>query len=342
MSRGGANFSSEELARVLSHYDVGVIHQLKPLFAGNRRAPKMVVISAQGKFLLKRRPKGKDDLYRVAFAHAVQAHLAKNNFPVTSLVPTCDENNTILQLNNHIYEFFKFATGTRYDGSVEATIDTGRQLAKFHCYLADFAKSWKPLKGSFHDSSTVRRHLKALGTERSAEKNKDLQKIGEVLMSLYNSASVRVNELGFDSLDEQIIHGDWHPGNMLFAEHKLNAVLDFDSIKIAPTITDLANAMLQFSIVGNRPNPADWPDYLDQAKLVQLLNGYREVIQLDKNRLNSLLNLMLETMIAEAILPVVTTGFFGNFSGVDFLKMIQRKTKWMDKNRSKLTKAIED
>ena len=64
MPRGGAHFSSEELAEVLSHYDIGVIHQVKPLSAGDRRAPKMVVTSEQGKFLLKRRPKGKDDLYR--------------------------------------------------------------------------------------------------------------------------------------------------------------------------------------------------------------------------------------------------------------------------------------
>jgi len=104
-------------------------------------------------------------------------------------------------------------------------------------------------------------------------------------MGLYNNCSVRVNELGFDSWSEQVVHGDWHPGNMLFSNRKLIAVLDFDSIKFAPTVTDLANGMLQFSIVGDRPNPADWPAYLDQAKLIQFLNGYREVIELEKNQL---------------------------------------------------------
>ena len=340
MPGGGAHFSSEELAQVLSHYDIGVIHQVKPLSAGSKRAPKMVIISEQGKFLLKRRPKGKDDLYRVAFAHAVQTHLVEKDFPVTSLVATCDENSTILQLNNHIYELFEFVTGSRYDGTAEATTDTGRQLANFHRYLTDFAEKWKPLRGSFHDSSTVRRHLKTTGAEKAARPNKKLQIIAETLMTIYNASSVRVSELGFDSWPEQIVHGDWHPGNMLFSNRKLIAVLDFDSVKIASTVTDLANGILQFSIVGNRPNPADWPDYLDQAKLVQFLNGYRRVIELSKNELNSLLDLMIETMIAEAILPVAATGFFGNLSGLDFLKMIQRKAEWLDKNRKKLTEAI--
>ena len=160
-------------------------------------------------------------------------------------------------------------------------------------------------------------------------------------MTLYNNSSVRVNELGFDSWDEQIIHGDWHPGNMLFSRSKLVAVLDFDSVKIAPTVTDLANGMLQFSIVGGRPNPADWPAYLDQAKLVKFLSGYREVIELNDNELDSLLDLMIETIIAEAVLPVAATGFFGHLSGADFLQMIQRKAQWLDRNRKTLIEAIE-
>jgi len=340
MSRGGAHFSSEELAKVLSHYDIGVIHQVKPLTAGNRRAPKMVVVSEQGKFLVKRRPRGKDDLYRVAFAHAVQVRLTEKGFPVTSLFATRDEKNTLLQLNNHIYECFKFVSGVRYDGSSEATIDTGRQLAKFHQHLADFAYEWKPLKASFHDSASVRRHLKMIGADKKSGTDKQMISTVEKLMSLYNNSSARVNQLGFDSWSQQVVHGDWHPGNMLFSAGRLVAVLDFDSVKLAAPITDLANGLLQFSIVGSRPNPADWPDYLDQAKLVQFLDGYRDVIKLDENKLGSLPDLMIETIIAEAVLPIAATGFFGNLSGGDFLKMICRKAVWLDKNRSKLIKAM--
>jgi len=49
---------------------------------------------------------------------------------------------------------------------------------------------------------------------------------------------------------------------------------------------------------------------------------------------------MLETMIAESVLPVAATGFFGNLSGLDFLKMIRRKAEWLKKHRSKLIKEI--
>lgn len=340
MARGGAHFSSEELAQVLSHYDIGVIHQLTPVSAGNKRAPKVVVISEKGKYFLKRRPKGKNDEHRVAFAHAVQTHLAQKSFPVTKLIKTRDQHTTILQLNHHIYELFQFVTGVRYDGSAEATIGAGRHLAWFHLHLADFHLDSSPMRGSFHDSSPVRRHLKAAGSEKAPRPDKNLHHVAAILMTIYNQSSVRVSELGFDSWPKQVVHGDWHPGNMLFHNASLVAVLDFDSTRVGSAVTDLANGMLQFSIVGGRPNPANWPAYLDQTRLVQFLNGYRDAVKLKQNQLKSLLDLMVETMIAEAILPIAATSFFGTLSGADFLKMIRRKVEWINKNRTKLADAI--
>ena len=341
MPRGGVKFSSAELAKVLSYYDVGIIHQAKTLTAGNRRAPKMVITSQQGKFLLKRRTKGKSDLHRVIFAHAIQTHLAQKGSPVAALIPTREDNNTMLQLDGHIYEFFKFISGIRYNGSAEATIDAGRQLARLHLYLKDFQCQWQPLKGSFHDSSNVRRYFKTISDEKNSGSNIKLQKLVDDLKILYNSSCVHVKALGFNSWPQQVVHGDWHPGNMLFAKDKLTVILDFDSVKIASAATDLANGMLQFSIVGNRPNPADWPDYLDQVKLVQFLNGYKSAVELGKNEQKALLDLMIETIIAEAVLPIAATGFFGHLSGFDFLKMIHRKAKWIDRNRNEITDAIK-
>jgi len=334
-------FSSDELAEVLRNYDIGKIRKVMRLVGGSKRAPKVVVTTTRGRFLLKRRFQTKDDVYRVAFSHAVQSHLVKRYFPVAPLLTTRDKLSTLLQLRGNIYELFKFVGGVRYKGSAEETIDTGRQLARFHQYLTNFEFEWEPLKASFHDSATVRGHLKTVAMANTPGTKKQLQDVGEELMTLYNESSVRVNEHGFDTWISQVVHGDWHPGNMLFDKGKLVAVLDFDAVKIAPPATDLANAMLQFSLVGYYPNPADWPDYLDQAKLVQVLEGYREVVELEKNKADSLLDLMVETMIAEAVLPIAATGFFGNLMGLDFLKMILRKARWIDANRQTLIAAIE-
>ncbi len=340
MPRGGARFTNEELRKVLGFYDIGKVHQLEPLTAGSRSAPKVIVIADDGKFLLKRRPKGKDDMYRVAFAHSVQIHLSNKNFPVSRLVATAEDNLTVLQLDNHIYELFTYIEGIRYDGTPEATRDCGRQMANFHVMLSDFNhEALNPLGGAFHDSGGVRSHLKTIGSKKKAPLE-PLKYTADNLMRLYEKASVQVNALGYDSWKPTIVHGDWHPGNMLFADRQIAAVIDFDSIKVAPPITDLANGMLQFSIVGGRPNPADWPDYLNQDRLVQFVDGYRDVKAISVQKQAALIDLMVETMIAEAVLPVATTGFFGNLKGDDFLNMIGRKAKWINRNRNTLIEAI--
>jgi Ser/Thr protein kinase RdoA (MazF antagonist) len=337
MPRGGANFSSEELVRVLSRYDIGLVHRARPLDAGNRRAPKIVVEADRGTFLLKRRPRGRDDLERVTFAHNVQKHLAAKSFPVTGLLETVDEKTTALNLDNHIYEFFHYVSGSRYDGSAEATREAGRRLAEFHRHIADLPCAEESAAACFHDSPTVRRHLKLLTSDRRTSETRKMKAIAESLTLRYDKSAARVNRFGFASWRRQIVHGDWHPGNLLFSGRDIVAVVDFDAMRVSPPETDLANGMLQFSIIGEKPDPRDWPAHVDEEKLYAFLAGYRDVKRLSTRKRHSLIDLMIETMIAEAVLPVVATGFFGHLSGQDFLEMILRKTKWLRKNRKRLT-----
>jgi len=340
MPRGGANFSSEELVRVLSHYDVGIVHRVKPLTAGNRRAPKVIVTAEKGVFLLKRRPRGRDDLQRVAFAHAVQQHLASRSFPVTFLLVTADEHTTALSLQNHIYEFFRFVTGTRYDGSAEATREAGRQLAVFHKHLADFRAPEEKSPWCFHDSALVRRHLKLISSDKRTETSRKMQAVAQELLLRYDKSSRRVNEVGFNSWKRQVVHGDWHPGNLLYAGQRIVAVMDFDSIRVAPPATDLANGMLQFSIVADRRRAAEWPSHFDRDRIFRFLDGYREIIRLSQRKRYGLVDLMIESMLAEAVLPVAATGFFGYHAGLDFLEMILRKTKWLRRHRHELRETM--
>lgn len=341
MTKGGANFTSEELALVLSHYQLGTIDHVAPLVGGNRKAPKKIITTQSGKFVIKRRPKGKDDPYRVAFSHSVQQQLNEKNFPVPVLVLTRDEKNTALNLNDHIYEMFEYIEGQRCDGSSESAEDAGKTLALFHKDLEGFACQFDALKKSFHDSTLVRGHLRSISKHKVKNGTPKLIKLGEKLSSLYNHSSTNVNTLDFDNWPAQIIHGDWHPGNMLFKNQKVVAVLDFDSIKIAPVTCDLANGMLHFSIVGGRPNPADWPDYLNLEKLKSFYQGYCDIIKLPEEQIDALPDLMIETMIAEAVLPIAATGFFGYLSGEDFLKMIARKCTWIHIHKADILNTIK-
>jgi Ser/Thr protein kinase RdoA (MazF antagonist) len=270
------------------------------------------------------------------------------SFPVTSLLAVThpsaarsgSDNKTILTIENHIYELFKYVTGSRYDVSPEATFEAGRTLALLHKALRDFSPEYEALMDNFHDSGTVRQHLSMIRRDHRAGPVRLMEAVSKSLVLRYDKSSDRVNRLGFKTWKRQVVHGDWHPGNLLFVDRKIVGVVDFDSIRIAPPVTDLANGMLQFSIIGDHPDPNLWPDHFDQRRLMSFLDGYRDVAAVSKRQLNVLVDLMIETMIAEAVLPVAATGFFGHLSGLDFLRMILRKTKWLRHHRAGLTEAM--
>src|SRR6267154_157338 len=88
-------FGAEELAIVLSHYDIGVVEDIKEFPRGSRKAPKLLVNTEQGKFLLKRRARGKDEAFKVAFSHALQLFLAAKQFPLPLLIGRKKDNNSM-------------------------------------------------------------------------------------------------------------------------------------------------------------------------------------------------------------------------------------------------------
>src|SRR5271170_1164556 len=159
-------FSSEELAIVLSHFDIGIIDSIVEFPRGSRKAPKLLVISEQGKFLLKRRARGKDDPYKVAFCHALQLYLASKQFPLPHLIGTRGDNNSMLQWRNSVYEMFEYIPGQGYPQTLESTFDAGRILALYHKLLETFQSEWQPPSGSYHRASAVENGLRQISANR--------------------------------------------------------------------------------------------------------------------------------------------------------------------------------
>src|SRR5258706_12211631 len=147
---GRERFSAEELTIVMSHFDIGIIESVTEYPRGSRKAPKLLIVGEQGKFLLKRRARGKDDPYKVAFSHAIQLYLAAKQFPLPHLVGTKKTNNSMLQWRNAVYELFEYIPGQNYPQTLEATFDSGRILSLYHKLLQDFRSEWQPTGGSYH------------------------------------------------------------------------------------------------------------------------------------------------------------------------------------------------
>jgi Ser/Thr protein kinase RdoA (MazF antagonist) len=163
----------------------------------------------------------------------------------------------------------------------------------------------------------------------------------QFLMEAYRNAAEDTEQLGIETWPKQIVHADWHPGNMLFRDNRVVAVIDYDSARLLPRIIDVANGALQFSIIGGDDDVAKWPDYLDESRFKRFLRGYDEVLLLSQGEVRAIPWLMIEALIAEAVFPIAVTGSFVRIDGLAFLQMVQRKIYWMQRHADKLVELAE-
>src|SRR5258706_3054039 len=339
---GRERFSAEELTIVMSHFDIGIIEAITEYPRGSRKAPKLLINAEQGKFLLKRRARGKDDPFKVAFSHALQLYLAGKQFPLPHLIGTKRENNSMLQWRNGVYELFEYIPGQGYPQTLEATFDSGRVLGLYHKLLVDFKTDFQPPAGSYHLAPSVEAGLRQIPTTLSGSAGEaDLSALLTFLLESYRYAADEVERMGIDTWPRQIVHADWHPGNMLFRDNHVVAVIDYDAARLLPRIIDIANGALQFSILGGDEDVSKWPEYIDESRFKRFLRGYDEVMLLSQAEIRTLPWLMVEALIAEAVFPIAATGTFGRMDGLPFLKMVQRKVYWMTHNAPHLIELAE-
>lgn len=343
-----ARFAPDELAVVLSHYDLGVLQSAKDFPRGSRQSPKLLLSTSDGRrYLLKRRATGRDDPYRVAFTHALLNHLRRQRFPVPALVGTRGDQNSMLNLNGATYELFEYVAGTRYDASLKQTQHAGKTLARFHQAVQEFETPWNPPVGSYHDASAVRRGLNSIPSTTASHDSvagheAELLALTQELYERYDEAAERVSALNEREWERIIIHGDWHPGNMLFRGHRVCAVLDLDSARRQPPVIDLANGMLQFSILRGRSAPAEWPDFFDETRMRRFFLGYMNVTAVPHEQRRTLVDLMIESLIAECVVPIAVTGSFGWLPGFGVLQMVQRKVRWLTSATERLQRWMTE
>jgi Ser/Thr protein kinase RdoA (MazF antagonist) len=162
------------------------------------------------------------------------------------------------------------------------------------------------------------------------------------LTSLYSRATHRADEAGLRDWPEQVIHADWHPGNLHFEGASVSAVVDFDSARLGARAMDIAQGALQFSLTKGDQDPSTWPDALDAGRFSSFCRGYEGQLTeaLSSAEVSALPWLMAETLVAEAVGPIAATGRFAGIDGGPFLAMIARKTRWIQHHADDLVRSL--
>lgn len=342
--RGRATFAADELAVVLSRYDLGPLESITEFRRGSRKSPKVGIVCDRGKFMLKRRPRGHTNTARLTFAHRLQRHLMRAGFPLPRLIAPDEGDGLVLRHDGHVYELFEFVRGQRFSGSVAETRDSGVTLARFHQAVADFTAAEAPQTGDYHDTNPVRTSLNAIPSSLSAHDSvvgleTEVFETAQELYDVYDRCCGRVQRRGLRTWPAGVIHGDWHPGNMMYRNKAVVAVLDYDSARQSQPVIDLANGTLQFSILGGK-QVEEWPDEIDEERAGAFLAGYLSKQPISHDQRACLPDLMAEALISESVLPIAATGSFGHYQGFRFMKMVRRKVAWLEANAERLSSSL--
>ena len=123
-------FQSREIATVLSHYDLGVITNIREYRRGSRRSPKLKLETERGEYLLKRKHSG-HTVARAQAGHALQGRASAAGVPVAELVPL-RSGGTLLALGDRLYEVYEWVQGGRYERDPAQAFEAGVALARLH------------------------------------------------------------------------------------------------------------------------------------------------------------------------------------------------------------------
>lgn len=253
-------FTPEEISAVLGHYELGAVTSVRALIGGGAGSPKAFIECARGSFVLKKRAPARSNPFRVAYAHEIMLQLRARGFDaVPSLVGTRGDNNSMVQLEGCVYELFVFIEGRAFGRRPEQARAAGAALARIHTTLDGFTPRQPDPPARNEIATLIRRAADAVRA----------RSLGQQLEKLVETARVE------DAHPRGLVHGDYHPGNLLFREGVVVGVFDFDSARRAPRGDDVAQGLVQFSMK-RAAAPTEWPPEPDTNLASAFLAGYAQ------------------------------------------------------------------
>lgn len=343
-SFGRERFHSRELTKVLSNWDLGVIHEIREYRRGSRRSPKLRISSEKGSFLLKRKAGGhRQD--RAQCCHALQIDAARGGVPLADLIPR-RSGGTLLAFDGRLYECFRWVPGGRYGRRPGQARNAGIALSRLHGAFIGRGDRAELPEGGFSDTVTVKAQLEQAIVRlhgQAQEPAAEIEAVASRLRQVLERAEAKLVERGLPLERPEVCHGDFHSGNTLWNEDTLAAVIDFDSARREPHVAEIANAVLHFAMRPRRSDAPDtWTVALDPDCLRAFMQGYFAFPPNDPTRMAPMIPwLMQAAMIAETSTPIAREGNFAGIAPMPVMRYSAAVCEWIAQ-RSRAISALAD
>lgn len=303
----------------LDHYPIGEIQSVREMIAGSSDAPKAVIECDRGKLLLKRRARGLEHASLVGFSHEVIFGCLEQGVCAVPLIGTKADNNSMCQIGDKTYELFVFIEGVVFDQSIAHANQSGMLLGEVHRAMDSITTSFEATV----ESSVVNpERAMAGGLPETAKK-----------------VCKRILDYGLDAhranaRPAALVHGDWHPGNMIFDGPEIVAIVDFDNCRLGSRDRELAQAMVYLSM--KRPIGNDVPGEASMEHVLAVWDGYLELSESKPNP-RLIAALMPAVLLDEALAGDPSGG--GRSSAL--VSAAMKKAHWLDEHNPEIVRALE-
>jgi homoserine kinase type II len=245
---GYGDLGEQVISMVLAEYRLGGLLGWVPIERGYVNE-KWRLDTESGLYLLKRRHPSLGRPFLVHAQHALVRHLRKEDLPVPALAHTRD-GKTTLSHEGQIYELQAYVAGDPFDpADAEHLAASARMLGSYHRAVRGFDHEalHRPLEryGAAALSRTVKSLLETWRFSETTAKDSAL------LRPLVQELDGHVRDLersyqSFGQLPELVIHGDYHGANLVFRDHRIVAVVDYDLAHWCPRAMEVAEAIIAF------------------------------------------------------------------------------------------------
>ncbi len=332
----GGDLTPKEISAVLAQYRLGDLESVRPFLAGSSRAPKARITTESGVFLLKRLAPSRSDSEGMVFQHLLLRHLSKSGFPVAELQASTD-NRTMVSSDGHHYEVARWVDGQRYGFVPASAKASGAAMAAMHDLLESLTER-APSRRGYHDRPDVAKAAANLAKDAESNVRIGYERLGDHL----RLARRKVRE-SWKQMPVTVAHGDWHPGNILFGDDRVVAVIDFESARAEARVADLANGLLQFSFNRLAGSPvSEWPISCDMELLTAMGSGFQLVARhrLDATECDCIPSLMIESLATEIIIALHRKGQVRKMGPDVALPWIVARLDWIDEHRQDVVDAL--
>lgn len=295
--------------------------RLKPLFtrpAGGTANASLTVVGLRGQWVLRRRNPRYCAPGQLAYDHAVLHGLRQAGLPVPRVVRAANGSRWV-EHRGHVYELYHYIDGAPFDPEdLNEVAAAGAMLARFHRATDRLEPRGQKDWPRYFDPKQSLKALKEAQRQLTGSDPGDLQpftasEVAEVLKCLTAEAKAcerRLPDKAYWALPLTIIHGDWHPANLRFTDHRVAGIFDFDWVGRQPRMVDVADGLLFFGSV--RPKPLDggdiWsltqPLHPDWERMQVFMDAYRGHMPLEASELLRLPDLLRQRALYIRVDPM--------------------------------------